>query len=293
MFYLRFAPGSQNENMKKAGSKVVKNYVDLHRGDFERILETEKRFEFAMGEALISGDIDLLKRVNEKGEVTEVEIIDFKTDKQKEDGRYELDYSEQVRFYSYASRLSLGYKPEKATIHHLDSHGKDDVDISYRKLVETAERIKGKVERIVSGDFDASPDAKKCEECDFRALCPHKGFEVGADFKPARSAKRDKSMRKDDDVDSEPGILEEPAPGSPIASPAIMRRAKKIASGQLVRNVDGSFRIPSGSDPGRSYNVTESRCQCKGFRNYASRRPGTAPTCSHIEAVKIFNRRNK
>ena len=42
MFYLRFAPGSQNENMKKAGSKVVKNYVELHKEDFERILETER-----------------------------------------------------------------------------------------------------------------------------------------------------------------------------------------------------------------------------------------------------------
>ena len=120
----------------------MKNYIDLHKKDFERILETEKRFEFVMGKALISGDIDLLKRVNEKGEITEVEIIDFKTDKQKNDGRYELDYSEQVRFYSHATRMSLGYRPEKALIHHLDTQEKDYVDISDGKLAETVLNIK-------------------------------------------------------------------------------------------------------------------------------------------------------
>ena len=87
MFYMRFAPGMQNENMKKAGSKVIKNYVDVHKKGFERILDTEKRFEFVMGKALVSGDIDLLKKVNDDGDVTEVEIIDFKSDKQKEDGK--------------------------------------------------------------------------------------------------------------------------------------------------------------------------------------------------------------
>lgn len=292
MFYLRFAQGSQNEKLKKAGSRVIKNYVNLHANDFEQILETEKRFEFVMDKALISGHIDLLKRLNENGEVSAVEIIDFKTDKQKEDGLYELDYSEQVRFYSYASVRSLEYKPVKATVHHLDTHDKDIVDISDKALKKTAGRIKAKVENIVSGNFDAAPDSKKCAGCDFRALCQHKGFKVGVDFKPVRSARRAKSMRRDDDGDFEPAIPEGTALGPSIASANMMRRAEEIASRPLARNGDGSLRIPSSSNPNMTYNVTESRCQCKGFRNYPMRHPGTHPTCSHIEAVKIFNRKN-
>ena len=286
MFYLRFAPGTQNENMKKAGSKVVKNYVDQHKKDFDRILDTEKRFEFVMGKALISGDIDLLKKINDKGVVTEVEIIDFKSDKQKDDGKYELDYSEQVRFYAYATRLSLGYKPEKALVHHLDTNKTDEVDISDEKLEETKVSIKKKVDKIVSGNFDAIPEKKKCEGCDFRPLCSHKEFDVGVDFKPVKSAKNESSMRKDDDIMDPESFEKIPAKPS-VISDNITKRANKIASGKIKQNTDGSFQVTSGSDPSKSYTVTETRCQCKGFRNYSARHPGTVPTCSHIEAVKL------
>ena len=293
MFYMRFAPGMQNENMKKAGSKVVKNYVDEHKKDFERILDTEKRFEFVMGKALISGDIDLLKKVNDKGEITEVEIIDFKSDKQKDDGKYNLDYSEQVQFYAYATRLSLGYKPQKAMIHHLDNGKKDLVDISDEKLEETKVSIEKKVEQIVSGNFDAHPDRTKCEGCDFRPLCAHKDFEVGVNFKPVKSAKKTTSMRKDDDVDADAESLKNIPLKPSVISDGMMRKAKKIAKGQITKIADGSFQIPSGSDTSKSYTVTETRCQCKGFRNYSAIKPGTIPTCSHIEGIKIFKKIKK
>lgn len=288
MFYLRFAPGTQNETMKKAGSKVVKNYIDLHSKDFERILDTEKRFEFVMGKALISGDIDLLKKINDKGMVTEVEIIDFKSDKQKEDGKYDLDYSEQVRFYAYATRLSLGYKPEKAVIHHLDTQQKDYVDISDEKLEETKASIQKKVDRIVSGNFDALPEKSKCEGCDFRPLCSHKDFEVGVNFKPVKSAKKETSMRKDDDIDEDAESLKNTPLKPSVISDNMMKKAQKIAKGKIKQIADGSFQIPSGSDPTKSYTVTETRCQCKGYRHYPARNPGTVPTCSHIEGIKIY-----
>ena len=291
MFYMRFAPSSQNENMKKAGSKVVKNYVKLHKKDFGRILETEKRFEFVMGKALISGDIDLLKKTNKDGKIMEVEIIDFKTDKQREDGMYELDYSEQVQFYSYAARMSLGYRPEMAAIHHLDTDERDHVDISDKKLEETMRHIEDNVERITSRSFDATPETKKCTGCDFRALCHYKGFDVGVDFGPAKSGKRNTSMRKKDDIDIEKKSTESSFLEQSVVSSYMSNRAQKITAGSIIQNNDGSFIIQSGSDPDRSYTVTESTCQCMGFRNYSTHHPGSIPTCSHIEAVKILRGR--
>lgn len=292
MFYMRFAPGSQNDNMKKAGSKVVKNYVDIHKDDFGRILDTEKRFEFVMDKALISGDIDLLKKINDEGKVTEVEIIDFKSDKQKEDGEYDLDYSEQVRFYAYAARLSLGYKPEKALVHHLDTNKTDEVDISDEKLEETKISIGKKVDRIVSGNFDALPEKNKCEGCDFRPLCSHKDFEVGVNFKPVKSAKHDSSMRKDSDIDFESESLKKEPLKPSVISATMLKSAQKIAIGKIKQLSGGSYQITSNSDPNKSYTVTDSRCQCMGYRNYFARNPGTIPTCSHIEGIKIFKKLN-
>lgn len=290
MFYMRFAPGEQNENMKRAGAKVVKRYVDLHKQDFERILQTEKRFEFVMGNALVSGDIDLLKKVNEEGEITEVEIIDFKTDKKDEDGKYALDYSEQVRFYAYATRMSLGYKPEKALIHHLDTHSKDYVDISDAMLEKTKAKVEKKVDKIVSGDFEAMPDDYKCQGCDFRAICSFKGFNVGINFGPVKSVAKDSSPRDEDDIDKEREAVEIVTSAPPVISENIQKRAQKLSTGSIVDNGDGSYQITSGSDPTKSYRVTERRCECRGFRTYHLRHQGSDPTCSHIEAVKLFKK---
>ena len=284
MFYLRFAPGAVNENMKKAGIKVVLNYMRLHGGDFERILETEKRFEFTVGGALISGSIDLLKRVGDDG-ASGIEIIDFKSDRRGADGGYDLDHSEQVRFYAYAVQESLGSRPAVATIHHLDTQEKETVDISGAALDSTKERIAEKVDMIRRRSFDPTPEETKCRGCDFRALCPYKGFEVGTEFSTTKSEKRENdTVRKDD---APPGELR-----PSHVSVSVRRNAKELAGVEIPHNPDGSYTVPSLSTPGKSYTVSaDLKCQCKGFKKYPERYPGFVPTCSHVEAVKMRSRR--
>ena len=286
MFYMRFAPGKQNENMKNAGKKLVSNYIQLHKDDFERILDTEKRFEFVMDKALVSGNIDLLKKINEDGDVTEVEIIDFKTDRQNGDGVYDLDYSEQIQFYSYAARQSLGIHPERAIVHHLDTDKKDYVDISDEKLEKTRKGIESKVDSILESKFKAAPEDDKCNGCDFRALCPHKGFDVGVSFKPISHAKRKEPARTGDSIIGDEGPL-----GPSIISSRMKTKAANIAdairAGGIGPDAGGTHMIVSDSDPNRVYRVTKTSCQCKGFKTYSQRNPGTIPTCSHIEAVKM------
>lgn len=173
IFKLRYATEKIAGNMKKAGIKIVKHYVNLHKDQFKRILETEKKFEFVMGEALIAGQIDLLKKVDDRGNVTEVEIIDFKTE--NEQGIYALDHKKQLRFYAIACLGSLGLSPKKACVHHLDKirDEKEYVDISAQKLEKTKEEIKSVVKSILSEEFTACPSAN-CGECDYGLICPHK-----------------------------------------------------------------------------------------------------------------------
>lgn len=285
MFYLRFAPGAVNENMKEAGIKVVLNYMRLHGGDFERILETEKRFEFTVAGALISGSIDLLKRVGDGG-ASGIEIIDFKSDRRGDDGRYELNHSEQVRFYAYAVQESLGSRPAVATIHHLDTQARDPVDISGAALDATKKKIAEKVDLIRRRSFDPTPEDAKCRGCDFRALCPHKGFEVGTEFRTAKSEKRENDTVRPDDAP--PAGELRPS----YVSASVRKKAENLARDSIVRNPDGSHTVPSSSDSGKSYTVSaDLKCQCKGFKKYPEWYPGFVPTCSHVEAVKIYSRR--
>jgi len=289
MFYLRFAPGPQNETYRAAGMRVVKNYVQDHKNDFQRLLETEKRFEFVHGDSIISGDIDLLKKVNEDGKVMDVEIIDFKTDKQKEDGEYDVDYSDQVRFYAFAARESLGYAPQKAMIHHLDSDTKDEIDISHDAQEQTMQLIDNRVEQILAGNFPPRPEKSRCDGCDFRAICPHKNFQVGVDFTPTKSSKKSgKSVTQTIQNDPE----NESESTNPVVSERTMKKAMALAKKSVRQNNDGTFDVGSSTNPDMSYRVAHMRCTCKGFINYSRRHPGTNPTCSHVEAVKMFQNKD-
>ena len=272
MFHMRFAPGAQSENMRKAGMRVVENYVRAHGSDFGRILETEKRFEFTMGDALISGSIDLLKKVDDDGRVSSLEIIDFKTDRGTD---YQLDHREQVRFYAHAVRASLGYLPERATIHYLDTEKTEDVDIGEAELERTRGGIIDKIAMIRTRRFEPAPDESKCRGCDFQAICSHKGFEVGPDFGPA-------PRRRGRDGAGPAGGL---AP--PVVSDDMRRKAQSLAAGGVVRNPDGTYEVQSSSSD-HTHTVSGMRCGCMGFRNSARRHPGTMPTCSHVEAVRMF-----
>lgn len=272
MFYMRFAPGRQSENMRKAGIRVVENYVGTHGSDFGRILETEKRFEFVMGDALISGSIDLLKKVDSDGRVGSLEIIDFKTDKRAD---YQLDHREQVRFYAHAVQASLGYLPGRATIHYLDTERTENVDIGAAELERTRDNITKKVDMIKTRRFRPTPEESKCRGCDFQAICAHKGFEVGPEFGPASRMKRDGGGHS--------GGL---AP--PVVSDSMLRKAQLLATDGVVHKPDGTYEVESSSSPGSSYTVSDMRCTCMGFRNSSKRHPGTTPTCSHVEAVRIF-----
>ena len=173
-FKLRYATKIISEGMKKSGKQVVKNYVNLHKKDFNKILETEKKFEFVIDPALISGQIDLIKNVDDSGNVVGVEIIDFKTE--KDNSAYKLDHDKQLRLYTMACMKSLGLNPKKACVHYLDKKGgrKEMVDISQKMLDKTEKEIKTDLDLILNKkEFNACPSTT-CKLCDYRLLCMHK-----------------------------------------------------------------------------------------------------------------------
>jgi len=176
IFHLRYATDAISNNMKKSAIKIIKNYVKIQKKEFRKILETEKRFEFVIDDALISGQIDLLKKIDEQGEVQEVEIIDFKTEGDKGKKTYEMDYEKQLRLYALACMKSLGLNPKKAVIHHLDKNlfnKKTAVDISEKQLEKVKVEINETVSKILEKEFKANPGSL-CPDCDYKYICSKK-----------------------------------------------------------------------------------------------------------------------
>jgi DNA helicase-2/ATP-dependent DNA helicase PcrA len=181
-FFLRYATDEITEQLRDAGMKVVNKYISLHEADFSRVLETEKGFEFILGDAIISGQIDLLKKVDSEGNILDVEIIDFKSEKEDEE-LYKRDYDLQLQMYAIACLNSLGMNPREASIHHLDANHLDaedrgikKVDISEPSLAAAREKINQVISGIISKDFQSCPSIK-CKKCDWMKICPKKSGE--------------------------------------------------------------------------------------------------------------------
>lgn len=274
MFHLRFAPDAQNEALRKKGFEMVSEYVRLHGGDFEKMLDAEKRFEFRAGGALVSGSIDQIAR----GDGGSARIIDFKVGRE---GDPHDERAAQVRLYARAARDSLGLRPGSAAVHSLHDQSVEEVDVGEQEIREAARAVDRKIDGIASEEFEPLPEERKCRACDFRALCPHKGFRVGPAFSANEDGRRASPLGEG--AGDETGTS-----GRPIAGKAMMEKAARL-SARVAQNADGSFAVPSSTDSSKSYTVSaRMECGCRGFAEYPQRHPGTPPTCSHAEAVRMF-----
>lgn len=173
-FYLRYTRGEIYDNMKGKTKEILKNYINRFGEDFPLKLETEKPFEFVLDDALISGQIDLITKIDpETQEILDVNLIDFKTEK-KEGRRERNPFNRlQLRLYAIAAGRALGLNPIQSYIHYLTDNVRFKVDISPEKIKKARETINGAVQGIKKRNFKRNPD-KHCEECDFNLLCSKK-----------------------------------------------------------------------------------------------------------------------
>ena len=80
-----------------------------------------------------------------------------------------------------------------------------------------------------------------------------------------------------------------------MSAPTI-RKAKKLVEKNGVSKIDDDlFQVRSSSDPEKSYMVSSDSCDCQGFKNFYKfhHGKGLKANCSHIEAVRIFNKLEK
>lgn len=166
-FYLRYAPGAILEPMRKAARRVIQNYVNTHSGEFKDVLETEKRFEFILDNTLVTGQIDLIKKIDGAGNLREIEIVDFKSDTNL---IYKLDYEHQLRLYALACIRGLKLLPQKACIHDLDGGIKKYIDIERESLDRTEKEITERINGIKNRIFTPARE-NICRECDYTKIC--------------------------------------------------------------------------------------------------------------------------
>ena len=80
-----------------------------------------------------------------------------------------------------------------------------------------------------------------------------------------------------------------------LSSNTIRKAEKLVNQDCVVRIEDNLFQVKSSSDPTKSYFVTQDTCECLGFKNFYKfhHGKGLKANCSHLEAVRIFQKENR
>lgn len=164
------------ERAYNSAEEIAKNYVNSFAQDFERLREDEARFEITIGQAMVSGAIDLLLKRDDRGNIVDAHVIDFKSMDTPDDTAPNdwIDLSLQVQLYAYAANEVLGEKTKTGSVHLLKEQGANarvNIPVSNEAVGAAIENISWAVDRILDDDFPTRPCAKKCQNCDVRRIC--------------------------------------------------------------------------------------------------------------------------
>jgi DNA helicase-2/ATP-dependent DNA helicase PcrA len=171
-FLLRYANKKDSDESMKKAEKVVKSYLKEYKDDFDLSLETEKPFEIALGKAVVSGQIDLIRKQTPNGE--EVTILEFKTEKNPEEPRKEI-HRDQVLLYGLAYEKAFGKRPEKLFVHYLDEKdGGTREEVKFNDHVE--DELRHKINRVIDNIREKAFKPVKVERSkrrvgSFKLLC--------------------------------------------------------------------------------------------------------------------------
>lgn len=165
------------ERAYDSASEIAQNYVSSFAPDFERLREDEARFEITIGQAMVSGAIDLLLKRDEHGNIMDSHVIDFKSLDAPDDESSNdwTDLSLQVQLYAYAANQVLGENTRIGSVHLLKEHGIDarvNIPVANDAVSAAVSNIGWAVDRILDGDFPMRPCRGKCESCDVNRICP-------------------------------------------------------------------------------------------------------------------------
>lgn len=185
VFHLKHVPQARDpvnrpgpyERARDAARGIVERYARDFGADFVRSRQVEARFEIPAQGCLITGAIDLLLYEDAAGGIVGAEVIDFKAIEGGADPLQNIDLewtdlALQVQLYARAATRVLGQNAATGSVHLLKDGQRVTVPIDAAAVAAAVANIEWAVQGILNGDFPARPHQRKCDNCDFRAICP-------------------------------------------------------------------------------------------------------------------------
>jgi len=154
---------------KESGKKMMEDFYEKLYNEKQVPYRLEESFTVHLKESSFVGKIDRMDLVEMVEGVAHVEIIDYKTGKEKSSADIKKDL--QLPLYSIFAEQALGVKVLKAKYVFVEHGSEVEVNISQERKDEALENIHEVIANIKAREFEATPDMFKCKYCDFKHIC--------------------------------------------------------------------------------------------------------------------------
>jgi len=185
VFHLKHVPASEQpderpgpyERARDRVIEIVRGYTESYSEDFRRLRQVEVPFEIPIEKAVISGSIDLLLRMDERNQIMDATVIEFKAleggdEPEEADTLHWTELALQVQLYAKAARELLGEQAKTGAVHLLRDNQRIQVPVDGLALSAAVQNVEWAVQGILEADFPMRPSREKCAACDFRQICP-------------------------------------------------------------------------------------------------------------------------
>lgn len=181
-------PGAYERAMD-ASAEIVRRYAEGYGDDFAHRRQLEARFEVPLHDSVLGGSIDLLLHLDETGNVLDASVIDFKTMEggPTPEDNPELDWTElalQVQLYARAAADVLDANARTGAVHLLRDGQRIEVPVDEEAVDAAVQNVEWAAQRIIADDFPMRPHPDKCNDCDWRQLCPMRREEFSTEEVP-------------------------------------------------------------------------------------------------------------
>lgn len=165
---------TQREEYYKKGKDLLKQFYELHVGNWPRVAELESGFSLPIGDYKLKGAIDRVDFVQTAEESedgnAQVKVIDYKTGNFPKSGKKDM---EQLYIYAMALQEVFKMNPLKLSYYFVEDNKEIQEDFDPAKLEKVTNWVLETAESLMSGDFTAKPGFQ-CKYCDFKEICEFK-----------------------------------------------------------------------------------------------------------------------
>ena len=163
--HVPFANPALKQRMEAAAEKVIGNYIDDNKADFDKIEFSEKQIDISLQDGVsVVGRIDLVRRKD----TNETTIVDLKSN----DRAQAEDVTEhQLHIYALGYEELTGKRADFVEIYELDERKRKPRSVDNDFIDDVKTKVRTAADALRQNDMPPAPEKAKCGKCDYCGMC--------------------------------------------------------------------------------------------------------------------------